>query len=292
MIAKAYAKLNLFLDITGKMESGYHSLKTVMHSISLCDVLEFKLTQSNGIRMSTNLSGLSCAEDNLVIKGVRAALKQAGITSGVNLEIRLEKSIPTGAGMGGGSADCAAAIAVTDKLLGLGLTQEQKLSAAAECGADVPFCLVGSAAVCEGVGDIMTPIGPLKNDICFAVVKPNAAISTPSAYKSFDTRGIFGAGDFDGFMKAYSTNAAPDGAKRLGGALYNAFSECCEVEAVSDAIKSLKANGAYGAEMTGSGAAVFGVFDDIKTAERAAVSAGCGFYGAYLPKNCGVEIIL
>lgn len=210
MVLKAYAKLNLFLDITGKMENGYHSLKTVMHSVSLYDVLELKLAQSSGIRMTTNLSGLSCNEDNLVIKGIRAALKRAGITSGVNLEIKLEKNIPTGAGMGGGSADCAAAIVGIDKLLSLGLTQEQKLSAAAECGADVPFCLVGSAAVCEGVGDIMTPIEPLKGDICFSIVKPNVSISTPSAYKSFDERGIFGAGNFDGFMKAYKTNAAPD----------------------------------------------------------------------------------
>lgn len=287
VVIKAYAKLNLFLDITGVMENGYHSLYTVMHSIGLYDTLTLEATEGSGIMLETDRGDLSCGADNLVCKGISAALDQAGKAGQYAVYAKLNKNIPSGAGMGGGSADCAAAIIGVNKLLSLGLSSRQQLDAAKKCGADVPFCLIGGAALCEGVGDIMTPLAPLEENIVFAAVKPDSSISTPAAYKKFDENGRFFAGNSDEFMQAYHSGSA----QRLGGALYNAFTDVCGLDEIADIKAKLIACGAYGAEMTGSGAAVFGIFGDVKKAQTAVDKSGCAFGGVYYPKKSGTEFV-
>lgn len=283
---KANAKLNLYLDITGKRSDGYHTLRTVMQTIDLYDELEFFLSDGTGIEIFCDVSGISSGRDNLVYKGITAMMNYCSFAPGCKITVNLKKHIPSGAGMGGGSSDCAAAIIAVNELFHLGLSSDEMRTAAAMCGADVPFLIEGGTALCEGTGEQISPLEPVK-DIWFAVVKPDDFISTPSAYRLYDEKA-------DGLTKkSYSVfeSSLSDGINSLGTALYNAFTEVCAPESVISAIEALKANGAHGAEMTGSGSAAFGVFDDRKKALRAAKACGLNFYGAFRPTESAVEIL-
>ena len=185
---RANAKLNLFLDITGKQANGYHTLKTVMQSADLCDELEFIISDGTGIEIFCNRSDLPLNEDNLVWKGISAVLSYAYFSPGCKITVNLTKNIPSGAGLGGGSADCAAAIIAMNELFHLDFFDDELKTVAAMCGADVPFCIKGGTALCEGVGDIITPLPTLAaTDIVIA--KPKESISTPEAYALFDKSG-------------------------------------------------------------------------------------------------------
>lgn len=255
LTVRAYAKLNLFLDITGRRADGYHELKTVMQSIDWSDELTFTLSEGTGIELSCDREDVPLGEENLIHKGIMAVLHYCGFQPDCRISAELKKRIPSGAGMGGGSADCAAAIVAMNELFHLGLSTEELCTAAAMCGADVPFCVTGGTALCEGIGEKMTLL-PAPKDIIFAVVKPAQSISTPEAYRLFDTKGRPAAGDYDGFAAAL-TDGSPD---RIGAKLYNAFTAADEPDYIKRAKMLLKTSGAYGSEMTGSGSAVFGVF--------------------------------
>ena len=292
---RAYAKLNLFLDITGRRADGYHELKTVMQSVSIYDELTFTLTEGAGIELTCDCGDLPVNDDNLVIKGIKAVLNYAYFQPGCKISVRLKKRIPSGAGMGGGSADCAAAIIAMNEMFHLGLSTDELITAAKMCGADVPFCVTGGTALCEGIGEKMTPLVAPEN-LLFAVVKPSQSISTPAAYKSFDTKGKPSAGDYDGFSAALS-DGKPD---KIGAALYNAFTAADEPAYIGRIKSALKRGGAYGAEMTGSGSAVFGVFaaNERDQAELAikGVPRSCSESGGLIGEVCrpvphGVEIV-
>lgn len=285
---KAYAKLNLFLDITGRRADGYHELKTVMQSIDLCDLLSFELCEGTGIELTTDRGDLPTGADNLVCKGILAALSMGGFGHegmGCKLKVHLTKRIPSQAGMGGGSADCAAAIVAVNELFHLGLYEDELMQVGKLCGADVPFCIKGSTALCEGIGEKLSPL-TLPSGICFAVTKPSDAVSTPEAYKLFDLCGKPNTGDYQAFADALNGSA-----ELIGSRLYNAFTEVCAPNSVRDEIARLKNCGALGAEMTGSGSAVFGIFDDTQKAAAAADSCELPFKGVYMPSACGVEIV-
>lgn len=286
---RAYAKLNLFLDITGRRADGYHELKTVMQSISLCDELEFTLSEGTGIELVCDREDVPLNEDNLIHKGIMAVLHYAGFQPGCRITVKLTKRIPSGAGMGGGSADCAAAIVAMNRLFCLDMSTEELCTAAKMCGADVPFCVAGGTALCEGIGEKMTPL-PAPEGLLFAVFKPFQSISTPEAYRLFDTKGKPAAGDYDGFAAALSDGNA----ENIGKALYNAFTAADEPDYIKRIKMLLKKGGAYGAEMTGSGSAVFGVFaaGERDAAERAlgGIAMG-GIAEVCRPVSCGVEIV-
>lgn len=287
LTVKAYAKLNLFLDITGRRADGYHELKTVMQSISLCDILEFEVCGGTGIELTCDRGDLPLGADNLVSKGILAALSFGGFGHegmGCRLKVHLTKRIPSQAGMGGGSADCAAAITAVNELFHLGLYEDELLQVGKMCGADVPFCIKGGTALCEGIGEKLSPL-TLPSEICFAVTKPYDSVSTPEAYKLFDLCGKPNNGNYAAFEDSLGGSA-----KDVGGALYNAFTEACAPKSVRSEIARLKDCGAYGAEMTGSGSAVFGIFDDIKKAIIAADGSGMPFCGAFKPSACGIEM--
>lgn len=282
---KAYAKLNLFLDITSKRPDGYHELKTVMQSISLCDELEFTLCEGAGIEIECDEKAVPRDENNLIWKGIMAVISYAYFQPGCKIRVKLKKNIPSQAGMGGASADCAAAIAAMDKLFVLGLSEEELITAAKMCGADVPFCITGGTRLCEGIGEKMTALSSL-GKVCYAAVKPECSISTPQAYKSFDCGGCFAKGNYDRFSKAMQ-----DSPQALGSALYNAFTTVDLPEDIVLAKDMLIRGGAFGAEMTGSGSAVFGVFDDEEKALKAAQSTGLAFSGVYTPVDKGWCIV-
>lgn len=286
LTARAYAKLNLFLDITNRRSDGYHELKTVMQSIDIYDELTFTLTDGVGIELRCERPDVPTDERNLVWKGIMAALDYANCQPGCKITVDIVKNIPSGAGMGGGSADCAAAILAMNKLFYLCMSREELITAAKMCGADVPFCVTGGTALCEGIGEVMTPLSAPEG-VYFAVVKPDESISTPAAYKAFDERGRFSAGDYERFEAALKSESC----ERLGGSLYNAFTSADEPNFIKDAKSSLIQAGAYGAEMTGSGSAVFGVFETDESAQNAVKEVQIPFKAAARPTAKGVEFV-
>lgn len=285
LLIRAYAKLNLFLDITGRRADGYHELKTVMQTISLYDELEFTLSEGSGIEIICERQDVPTDKSNLIYDGIMSVINYASFQPGCRISVKLKKNIPSQAGLGGGSSDCAATIIAMNELFRLGLSDEELRIAAKMCGADVPYLIRGGTALCEGIGENITQLDPI-GDLCFALVKPNDPISTPKAYRLFDEKGRENAGDYDKFSQALAQGAEP-----LGKALYNAFTDCCELSSVNNAISSLKNSDAYGAEMTGSGSAVFGVFGDKASAKKAVDAAALPFGGVYNPTSFGSEII-
>lgn len=286
MNLRAYAKINLFLDITARKENGYHELKTVMQSVGIYDELCFALSEGSGIEISSNRSDLPNDEYNLVYKGIKAVLEFASFSPDCKITVNLKKNIPSGAGMGGGSADCAASIIAVNELFGLGLDSEQMKQIGLSCGADVPFCIEGGTALCEGVGEKITPLPPFEN-VFFAVAKPDESISTPAAYKNFDEKGVYNAGDYLGFENALRNNDT----ETIGKLLYNAFTDVCGLKQVGAAIGSLRVHGCLGSQMTGSGSAVFGIFNNKSDAEKALENCECTFKTVCEPKSTGIEII-
>lgn len=247
----AFAKINLSLDITGKREDGYHLLKTVMQTVSICDTVTVSLCDDIVITCSD--STVPCDERNTAYKAVKAFYDYIKIDGGA--KIHIDKVIPHEAGMGGASADAAVVIKALNELNNANLTEEQLLEIGLKVGADVPFCQVGGTMHCEGIGEIMTPIKNMPD--CFLVVaKPESGISTKEAYATFDNS----VTSFESFTDKLLDNM--DTINGISENLGNIFLELASNPDI-DIIKiQMKSAGALGACMTGSGSAVFGIFDD------------------------------
>ena len=167
---KAFAKVNLFLDITGRLENGYHTLNTVMQQIDLYDEITAEVSEGNGIYISCDNPAVPCNEKNIAYKAAAAFLSETGKKARV--DIRIKKNIPLEAGMGGSSTDGAAVLKALNEIYGYPLTDEKLCEIGTGLGADVPFCITGGTAVCKGIGEIMTPVQCLK-DYVFLIVKPD-----------------------------------------------------------------------------------------------------------------------
>lgn len=157
---KAYAKINLGLDVVGRLENGYHQVRMIMQTVGLYDLLTFRTAES-GIRITTDSGELSTGEDNLIYKAARLLMETYGVEEGV--EIHLEKHIPIAAGMAGGSTDAATTLLGLNELFALHLSQEQLRQLGVRIGADVPYCIMGGTALAEGIGELLTPLPPPRN---------------------------------------------------------------------------------------------------------------------------------
>lgn len=258
---RAYGKLNLFLDITGRREDGYHLLRSVMQSVSVYDELTFELAEGSGIKLECDDPNFPLNEKNLVWKAITAFVKYTGKELSKLVKVSVKKNIPAMAGMAGGSADCAAALAAMNVLTGAKLDSIQLCEIGASLGADVPFTLTGGTVLCEGIGEKLTSMPDLKG-VCFAVVKPDVGISTPEAYRVFDSCGHCDAGNFESFYKA----AASGDAVGISKNIYNALEIAADAEEICTAKAEMINGGALNSMMTGSGSAVFGIFTDRQSA--------------------------
>lgn len=258
---KACAKLNLFLDITGKRGDGYHELKSVMQSVDLMDYV--RVSKADKISVGCDTPSL-CGKGNTAYKAAAEFFRRTGIDSGA--EIFIEKHIPTEAGLAGGSADAAAVIFALDRLFETALSEDILCEIGKSCGADVPFSIFGGTKLCEGIGERLSPV-PEIQDCFFVIVKPEFGMSTVESYRIFDLLNL-STGEHGGLSKAVSALEQRD-ISALAGSFYNAL----ECSATSDETGKIKAalleQGALGSLMTGSGSAVFGVFSDIETAVKA-----------------------
>ncbi len=258
---KAFAKVNLFLDITGKLENGYHTLNTVMQQIDLYDIITVEINEGDEINIECDNPSVPCNEKNIAYKSAAAFLSEAGKKAKV--DICIEKHIPLEAGMGGSSTDGAAVLKTMNQLYGNIFSIDKLCEIGAKLGADVPFCITGGTAVCKGIGEIITPTECCK-DYVLAVVKPDFSCSTPVGYKSYDENPLPKNPQFDDFVEALTL-----GSEKWAGKMYNVFEKLYNDDRISEITDRLRSCGALGSILTGSGSAVFGIFKNIENAEKA-----------------------
>lgn len=278
MTALANAKINLYLDIIGRREDGYHLLETVMQSVGLYDIVEVSFADGKGIVLSCDDPNIPSDERNIAYKAAQRYLEAADVDALVVIDIK--KRIPSGAGMGGGSADAAAVLLMMErhfKALGM----ERLTELAATLGADVPFCLTGGTKVCTGIGDIMRDAHRVSG-CCFLVVMPDFTCPTGAAYSRYDEAPI------------PARNALAEFECSLAGGfekkLYNSFEVLYGDPRIDNIISRLISSGADGALLTGSGAAVFGVFTDGAAAQAAAAGFPEYFTAVCRPEPVGIII--
>jgi len=262
MLVKAYGKINISLDVVGKREDGYHLLKMIMQNVDLYDSLSFQKC-NKGINISCNKPYIPTDEKNLVYKAAKLFMDTYNISEGIN--IYLKKNIPVAAGMAGGSADAAAVFKALREVFGIEVDDSELMDLGVKIGADVPYCIMGGTALCEGIGDIITPLAPFKNQI-LVLVKPNFGVSTKEVYKNLDTSKIFKHPDTDALIKAMKEEKLEDVCSGMKNLLENVTLRKYPV------LKRIKEDmirmGAMGAMMSGSGPTIFAFFDDMLKAQR------------------------
>jgi len=182
MKIKAYGKVNISLDVVGKREDGYHLLSMIMQNIDLYDEIEVE-KQECGIILECNKSYVPVDNRNLAYKAAEIFKERYDIVDGV--KINIEKNIPVSAGLAGGSTDAAAVLKVMNKLFNVNATEEELMELGLKLGADIPYCIHGGTALCEGIGEIITPIKPFRDKIV-VLVKPAFGVSTKEVYKNFN----------------------------------------------------------------------------------------------------------
>jgi len=179
----APAKVNLHLEVLGLRSDGFHELAMVMQSIDLADCLQFTNTADAQITLSCDDPSLSTGADNLVLKAAELLRARSGFSE-LGVSMHLEKRIPIGAGLAGGSSDGAAALVGLNALWGLGHPPAALESMAAELGSDMPFCVVGGTQLCFGRGEVLEPVAPTPEGLAVLLVKdPLVSVSTPWAYQ-------------------------------------------------------------------------------------------------------------
>ncbi len=266
----APAKLNLFLKVGGIRDDGYHEVVTIMQTVDLYDELVFTVARSGGIELISDGGDLPPAEDNLVVRAARLLQRRFNVTGAVR--IGLKKNIPTGAGLGGGSSDAAAALKALSSLWGLAPGVEQLEGLAAELGSDVPFFIRGGAALCRGRGEVVSPLDA-GSALHFVIAMPPVGISTTEAYAVLDSL-TKEPGDV-------SIEGVADGLGRgdpdvLGSALFNDFRRAAcvlnpqLVEVERKLERAFSETGSCGFGLSGSGSAWFALYRSRGAAVRGA----------------------
>jgi 4-diphosphocytidyl-2-C-methyl-D-erythritol kinase len=252
------AKVNLRLEILKRREDGYHELRTVFQKISLHDTLYFSLKKGREVSITANHPKLPVRKKNLVYRAVQSVLKVSGYRGGVHVEI--EKRIPLGAGLGGGSSNAATTMKALNQLLEMNLPEKELMRMGLEIGADVPFFFLESAAIGSGVGERLKKV-KLPN-LWYVLIYPNFEVSTRWAYQNFVLTKQQFRFNLHEFLKT------PDGISRI---LLNHLEAVVSKKYPQIGImkKTLLSAGALGALMTGSGPTVFGLFQEAKSAARA-----------------------
>ncbi len=264
MKLRAYAKINLGLDVLRRREDGYHDVKMIMQTIQMYDMLEMEKSEQPGIHLTTNLSYIPVNENNLVYKAVKLLMDQYRIEEGIT--ISLNKFIPVAAGMAGGSSDAAAALVGVNRMFQLGLTRQQLMELGVKIGADVPYCVMRGTALAEGIGEKLTALPPMPQ--CYVLIgKPGISVSTKFVYTNLNLGTDTHHPDIDGMIQALQNGDLYGITDRMENVLESVTIPAYPViETIKD---HMKAHGAVNAMMSGSGPTVFGIFDDKEKAEYA-----------------------
>ena len=262
----AYAKLNLTLDVTAKRDDGYHDMLMVMQTVSISDSIVLEQTGEKGIRAASNFRYVPTDERNLAVRAAGTFLDAVGEAKD-GILIRMDKTIPVGAGMAGGSADAAAVLRGMNRLYGNRMSRRELEKLGEQVGSDVAFCVAGGTALARGRGEVLEDLTPMP-DCAIVVCKPGVSISTPELFRKLDQTGLRTHPDTAGMLSALESGNL----KEISMRMFNVFEEVEDRRMRSETeIKHvLLDHGALGAVMTGTGSAVFGVFSDEAAAEACA----------------------
>lgn len=262
MKIKAYAKINIGLDVTGKRDDGYHEVCMIMQTIGLYDELEIEREEDTGIRIITGREDIPAGKENLIHKAARLMLDEYGLDGGIS--VRLTKNIPVAAGLAGGSTDAAATMRAVNELFGLQLSQTDLMKTGIRIGADVPYCIMGGTARAEGIGEKLTPLSPCPGWRTL-IAKPPVSVSTAHVYKSYKPQKAVHP-DIDLIAEGIAEGDFDKVVSNMGNVLESVTEE--EVSQIGQIKNIMSDHGGYPL-MSGSGPTVFGLFktdEEINTA--------------------------
>ncbi|MBR2527618.1 MAG: 4-(cytidine 5'-diphospho)-2-C-methyl-D-erythritol kinase [Blautia sp.] len=259
----AKAKINLGLDVLNRRPDGYHNIRTVMQTVTLCDDLIFSESSEKGIRLFSDSQAVPLNESNLIWKAAQLMINEFSLTKGIF--IRLEKNIPVAAGLAGGSTDAAATLSAVNRLFSLELDDRALAGLGARLGADVPFCIYGGTMLAEGIGELLTPLPPLQG--CPVIIgKPKVSVSTRMAYESLDLSSLEHPD-----MAAILSSIQKEDPTLLPLHPGNVFAPGVikMFPVIENIIGKMEELGSFCSQMSGSGPSVFGLFPDRRSAEQA-----------------------
>lgn len=261
---KAPAKINLTLDILGKRPDGYHNVAMVMQTVSLYDTVKVDFAEGEGDIIAVtcpNYPDVPCDESNIVCKAARAFYKHTEVKLRP-LSIDVDKIIPTGAGLAGGSSDGAAVVLALNQMYETHLTMDEMAEICARFGSDVPFCLRGGTMLATETGTTLKKLAAMPK--CFIVIcKPDISVSTAEAYARCDARPAKGFLYTDELIKRLYSHDI----RGLSTCLYNEFEQVMELEEINEIKRAMLREKALGASMSGSGSAVYAIFNNEKKAQ-------------------------
>ncbi len=257
IIRKAYAKINLSLDVRNKREDGYHEVKMIMQSVDIHDTLIFTKQADCGIILEVDDATIPSNEDNLIYRAARLLFECTECEQGVH--ISLHKKIPVAAGMAGGSSDAAATLLGLNELFEFGKTKEELMELGVKIGADIPYCIMGGTALSEGIGEILTPLSSPPNPYVL-VAKPDLFVSTKFVYENLRANELPYHPDVDGMIEAIEHLDLDHMCNCMENVLETVtITHYPIIEVIKDKMKEL---GATTALMSGSGPTVFGIYKD------------------------------
>lgn len=261
MKVKAYAKINISLDVVGKREDGYHLLEMIMQTIDLYDIVEVKKIDS-GIKLECDKYYVPTDERNIAYKAAMLFKEAYKINEGVYINIT--KNIPVCAGLAGGSTDGAAVLKLMNKLFDINASDEELMKIGVKLGADVPYCINGGTALCEGIGEKITQLKPFRDKI-LVLIKPPFGVSTKNVYKEFDLSRVVFHPNTKELIENIENNNLEFVANNMKNLLENVTLR--KHRAILDIKENAKINGCLGTMMSGSGPTVFAFFDDMYKAQ-------------------------
>lgn len=283
----ARAKINWTLDIVGKREDGYHLMDMLMQPVELADELTLEKTE-NGLTLTVSgYPRVKAGPDNLALRAAQALQAQTGYRGGAS--IHLHKRIPVGAGLGGGSADAAGVLAGLNRLWETGLTQQELEALGLRLGADVPFCLRGGLQRAQGVGEKLTPMacGGL---FWLVILQPCPGLSTREVFGRFHLDARENRPDTQAAASALAAGDWRGLCRSLGNVLQGVSAELRPE--IGEGIAALRAHGAAGAWMTGSGSAVFGLFTRAQVAREAQQELHQRWRSCFMTHTCQESVLL
>ncbi len=264
---KAYAKINLGLDVVRRLPNGYHEVKMIMQTVGIYDELTFT-GKDSGISVTVEAEDLPAGavpadENNLIYKAAKQLMDRYGVAGGIH--IHLKKNIPVAAGMAGGSTDAAATYRGVNEMFALGATEEELCDMAVKVGADVPYCVKGGTALSEGIGEVLTML-PDAPDCFVLVAKPDIFVSTKYVYENLHADTLQSHPDIDGMVEAIREGNLNGVIDRMENVLETVTEKAYPI--IGELKAFMEANGARKALMSGSGPTVFGIYEEEEKAKQ------------------------
>ncbi len=282
----APAKINLTLDVLGKRDDGYHEIDTIMQTVDIYDRVTVEKGKTQKLTLTLSDPSLPTDERNTAIKAALAFAAAANVSVD-DISIYIDKQIPQQAGMAGGSADAAGVLWALNRLFDDLLSVDELCAVGAKVGADVPFCVWGGAARATGIGEILAPVTPLP-PCTVLVIKPDENVSTAAAYAAIDSCHFTRRPDTAAMLQALADADMP----AIGATLCNVFEEAIGLPAPARVRQAALSNGACGCIMTGSGSAVFALFEKEADATACRMALAKEYPYSWLCRACsGVQIL-